>query len=253
VIAGEAFAVFNSHPWDAWGGASNEASLNTYWPNVILAGATAWRPELAATPVQALLDAVRSHPAYRPGWHGDPTRAEALAPRGAPGPEGGPALLGPLTVAGLTYPKTIWLAARPGHPIDLGASGSMTGLSIVEAARVEPDQELLLAQGFKSTGDLPLIANLHVVLADGSDLVVPLRYGRETYRYDRGRAMLWDAAGSITVPSSTARASYSRADDQVLYRYDTPLGPEPVVVRSAWLEVADRGVELVVAAAAAFR
>ena len=253
VIAGEAFAMFNAHPWDAWGGASDEASLSTYWPNVILAGATAWRPELAATPVQVLLDAVRSHPAYRPGWHGDPTHAEALAPRGAPGPEGGPALLGPLTVAGLTYPRATWLAARPGHPIDLGARGSMTGLSIVEAARVEHDRELALAQEFKNTGDPPLIANLHVVLADGSDLVVPLRYGRETYRYDRGRATLWDAAGSITVPSGTARASSSRAGDQVLYRYDVPLGPEPVVVRSARLEVADGGVELVVAAAAAFR
>ena len=74
-VAGEALALFNATPWSSFQGTAGPTRDYHHWSNVILAGATAWNPSIETIPIDTSVDALRNHPAYRPGlthtpeWH----------------------------------------------------------------------------------------------------------------------------------------------------------------------------------------
>ena len=251
-IAGECYAVFSGTPWDAWGGVTGSAAITFHWPSAIMAGATAWRPALADTPLEPLFDAVRHSLTYAPGWKRTAGRVEALAPTGAPGPADRPVLDAPARIGDVSFAPGTWLQATVGAPIDLHATGKARGVSLLQAAVVDHDAELRLASRVRSTRAPVAIATVRVVADDGTTTDLPLRFGRETFRTDTPRAFLWDAAGSVRLSSEAAHASYARAGDRVLYRWDATF-PAPLAVRSVTVEVLEPGAALLVAGAAIVR
>lgn len=66
-VAGEALALFNATPWSSFQGTAGPTRDYHHWTNVILAGATAWNPSIESIPIDTSIDALRDHPAYRPG------------------------------------------------------------------------------------------------------------------------------------------------------------------------------------------
>jgi hypothetical protein len=224
-VAGEAFATFYATPWDAWGGYTGSTALQFHWPSVILAGATAWRPALAETPIDVLLDATRDLPVYRPGWRGDPSNVEPLAPTGSQG-------------AGA--PRESWLVAGADHPIDLQVTGRARGLSLLQGAALAHDREMVLAVGHRGSVEPPVVATVVVTYQDGATSEHDLRYGRETYRTDIPRALLWGTTGSV------------RTEDRVLYRWEAELDPTKPIAKAS-LVVEDAGAVLYLAGADVFR
>jgi hypothetical protein len=251
-VAGECLAVFTGTPWDAWSGTTGSAAITFHWPSVIMAGATAWRPALADTPLEPLFDAVRGSLTYAPGWKRVPGRVEALSPTGAAGPEDAPVLDGPARVEDVSFAPGTWLQATMGASIDLHATGNAAGISLLQGAVVDHDAELRLKSKARNTRAPVAIATVRVVADDGTTVDLPLRLGRETFRTDTPRALLWDAAGSVRLSSEAAHASYPRAGDRVLYRWDSAF-PTSLAVRSATVEVVEPGVALLVAGAAIVR
>ncbi len=253
-IVGECYAVFSGVPRDAWGGTPGSAGVTFgfHWPNAILAGATAWRPVLADTPLDSLFDAVRDSLAYAPGWKGSLGRAEPLSPTGPTGPENPPVLDGQVRVGDVSFAAGTWLQATAGAPIDLRASGRAIGVSLLGGAAIDHDAELRLGGQYRNTRAPVAIATVRVVASDGTTVDLLLRYGRDLYRIDRPHAFLWDAAGSARLSSEMARASYPDAGDRVLYRWDGTF-EQPLAIRSATVEVTEPGVAVMVAGAALFR
>jgi hypothetical protein len=251
-VAGECLAVFSGTPWDAWSGTTGSSAIQWHWPSVIMAGATAWRPTLADTPLEPLFDAVRDSLTYAPGWKRLPARVEALTPTGAAGSEDAPVLEGPARIEDVTFAPGTWLQAALGAPVDLHATGKAVGISLLQGAVVDHDAELRLANKARNTRAPVAIATVRVVADDGTTVDLPLRLGRETFRTDTPRAFLWDAAGSVRLSSTAAHASYPDAGDVVLYRWDGTF-QAPLAIRAATVEVTEPGVALLVAGAAILR
>jgi hypothetical protein len=251
-IAGECYAVFSGAPWDASGGVTGSAAIPFHWPSAVLAGLTAWRPALAEAPLEALFDAVRDSLAYVPGWKRLPGPTEALAPSGAPGPEDPPVIAAPLRVGEVTFAPGTWVQATAGAPIDLRATGKARGVVLLEGVVVDHDAELRLANQYRNARAAVPVATVRIVADDGTTVDLPLRYGRETFRTDVPRALLWDAAGSVRLSSRTAHASYARAGDRILHRWDGAFA-RPLAIRSASVEVREPGVAFVLAGAALVR
>ena len=251
-VAGECLAVFSGTPWDAWGGTTGSVAIQFHWPGVVMAGATAWRPSLADTPLESLFDAVRGSLTYAPGWKRLGGRVEALTPTGTLGPEDAPARDGPVQIEELSFAPGTWLQATMGLAVDLHATGKASGISLLQGAVVDHDAELRLANKVRNTRAPVAIATVRVVADDGTTVDLPLRMGRDTFRTDIPRAFLWDAAGSVRLSSPSAHQSYPRANDVVLYRWDGTF-QAPLAIRAATVEVAEPGVTLLVAGAAIIR
>jgi hypothetical protein len=251
-VVGECLAVFSGTPWDAWSGTTGSAAISFHWPSVIMAGATAWRPALADTPLEPLFDAVRGSLSYAPGWKRLAGRVEALTPTGTPGSDDAPVREGPTRIEDVSFAPGTWLQATMGASIDLHATGKAAGISLLQGALVDHDAELRLKSKARNTRAPVAIATMRVVAEDGTTVDLPLRLGRETFRTDTPRAFLWDAAGSVRLSSPSAHESYARAGDVVLYRWDGTFAA-PVAIRSATVEVTEPGVALLVAGASIVR
>lgn len=258
-IAGEGLGLFVPAPWSTLTFAPGTRALGYHSPSIVLAGASAWRNELVARgAIVPSLAALADHPAYRPGLSLPPGfqgRVRPLSVSGNTG-VGVPAVAWPrsLSAGGVDF-RPAPAVARPGEPVQIGLSGSVRGLSLLQAAVVDWEAERALREALKTTKEVEAapLAELRLTWEDGPTEAVPLYLGTDTERlaWDPRAVALWDSAASVALASPEAGAVDPRAGDRRLYRWDwvnpTPerrlLGAELVVVQD--------GAQLLVGAASA--
>jgi hypothetical protein len=237
-VAGEALAVFYATPWSSFGGQTGPVVLLHHWPNVILAGATGWRPDLADTPIAETLDHLTGSSAYTPGYVHRVGKADPLLLDGTRA-DVDAHLPTSAEVGGVLFELSQPMAAMAGTEIEIAAVGKVRSLSLLQATETsrEGAQSLLQAHKQASTLDGPAVATMHVRWADGEETTVPIRLGMDTDRPDRPVRghFLWRAAGTLRVPSLHTAELLPTATDRAFFRWDwANPRPEQSIERVVW-------------------
>lgn len=261
LVEAEGLGLFVPHPWTSTGRSGDAPALRYHLGSVLLAGTTGWRPELARDPVDVdLLALVRAdQPGVLPGYVALPAgRLEHLDLEGAPWPASVPEVAWPerLEVAALDLgrPRPVVLDAALDEALDLGVSGRVQALSLLQATWLSRSAEQELSARAGSDGLAP-VAWLEVALADGRILREPLHPGTDTGPLAGSRRHLVqrDTAGVLPLSSALAAAQDPGFADLRLYRWDWR-HPEPEVpVRAVTLRPTTPGGLLLLGAAAAVR
>lgn len=256
-IAGEGLGVFLPCPWLSFGNPTGSRALSYHFTSVLLAGWTAWRPELARAAIAPSLLSLAGHPSMQPGLRArGPVELRAL-PVVGPTPAGPSRVQWPASVSTLGLPQAPTPAeAHHQRPLRL-ASGPLSGvdgLRLLWADRLDHDAEQALLARTR-TGAQPEQRAAAVVewrYADGQVAQTPIEHGLDIDVLDGDpRAVsLWRTAGSLGLPSPEAAAFTAEARDRRLYRRDlrSPR-PEAELVEINLL-VNFPGVHVLVAAAA---
>lgn len=258
-IAGEGLGLFVPAPWSTLTFAPGTRALGYHSPSIVLAGASAWRNTLVDRgAIAPSLAALADHPAYRPGLAlpaGFRGRTRPLSLQGGAG-VGLPAVAWPgsLAAGGVSF-RPDPVVARPGEPVTVEVSGSVRGISLLQAATVDWEAERTLREALKASKRVegaPL-AELRLRWADGETEAVPLFLGTDTERlsWDPRAVALWDSAASVALASPEAAAVDPRAADRRLYRWDW-VNPSPErALAGAEVVVVQEGAQLLVGAASA--
>lgn len=259
-IAGEGLALFQPAPWAAFGPAAGSRPLHYHLGNVLLAGATAWAPELEpAARIRPTLAALAGHPSTRPGFVAIPhATAVALEPAG---------LRPDLSLPSVAWPAEITLdsdvfkvdarVASVGSAVSwtptAGSEAGTTAVSALVALSITHAAEGRLRQDVRGKGRIEdtAVARISAKLADGTEVERLLEHGEDLYLLDsdpRANTM-WRSADVAPLGSTEATRSNPRARDRRLYRIDLPLDPDGTQLESVRLEVLRDGVVVVAAGA----
>jgi hypothetical protein len=221
-LAGEALALFYGTPWSSFGGQPGPTPLSYHWSAVILAGTTAWRPDLSETSIEPTLDHLTEASAFLPGLRAIPGRAVPI-PLDQPAGPVDAVLPAEASVQGahfdLSQPAIVGNA-----PLVLQGLGRVHGLSLLQAVDFDQATERRLIRawrGAESSSGVRVI-QAHIRYADGEVLSAMLRLGMDTERAGRPvRAqLLWRGAGTLRVPSLAAGALNPEATDRAFTRWD---------------------------------
>lgn len=256
-IAGEGLGLFVPCPWLSFGNPSGSRALSYHFTSVLLAGWTAWRPELARAAIAPSLVSLADHPAMQPGLQSrGPLRLRPI-PLSGPAPAGPSAVRWPKAVGtlGLDQAPTP-VEAHHGRPLSLAAGplGATDGIRLLWADRLDHDAEQLLLARTRA-GAKPADRAAAVVewrYADGQTAQTPIEHGLDidVLNGDPRAVSLWRTAGSLGLPSPEAAADSPEARDRRLYRRDLRSPRPGVELVEITLQVSIPGVHLLVAAAA---
>jgi hypothetical protein len=259
-VAGEALALFSAGPWSSFQGAAGPTRDYHHWSNVVLAGATAWRPDIEATPIDTTVEILSSHPAYRPGYRAWPEGTSFFPATVRPNSSDSNDIDLPLSidVDGDSFPSRFMFTLNAGQSETFKMSRrSLAGVSLLQAVRYDPSVQNTLTLKYnkvRADGGV-IVGSLTIEFVDGSKEVVPLRLGLHTDRVDRvGRGrLLFEAAGQARLSSNSVSEFAPDAGDRVLYRFDwhNPRPSRPVT--SLTLKAEQPGVEWIVAGMGTFR
>jgi hypothetical protein len=237
-IAGEALALFYAAPWSSFWGQTGPLALYNNWPNVVLAGTTAWRPEMSDTPIDETLDALQELSAYTPGYrHQLPGGKALMLPKSTDTIDA--ILPAQATVNGVDFDTTAPQALVAGEQLSFNDVGEASTISFLQATQTsrETDLRLIKTQKRAATLDGPTVATMTVRWTDGKERQTQLRLGMDTERPERPTRgqMLWRTSGTFRVPSVAAGAISSEAKDRCFYRWDwiNPR-PEQAIERITW-------------------
>jgi len=223
-VKGEALAIFNPIPWSSFEGSLGETRLYHHWSNVVLAGATAWSPDIEVTDIQTSLMSLSGHPAYLPGFKAWPSthRSGMFRARAEPRVAHDLNIPETITINGVSTFTPILFRLEYGDEEPFKLSKHAYGLSVVQAVTHGPGIALNKAHN-KSPGQRGItVGELDVTYDDGEQAVFPLILGLNTNRMDapvRG-SMLFDGAGSIGIASKDTAAINPSAIERYLYRAD---------------------------------
>jgi hypothetical protein len=253
-IAGEALALFNASPWSSFQGGAGPTRDYHHWSNVILAGATAWKPEIEATPIDATLEILSSHPAYRPGYRAWPEGTSFHPATVRPDSSDTNDINLPLAIGvdSDSFPSRFMFTLNAGQSETFKMSGRrLAGVSLLQAVRYDPSlQNTLTLKDNKArpNGGI-IVGSITTEFVDGSKEVAPLRLGMHTERMDRaGRGrLLFETAGQARLTSNSVGEFAPDAGDRTLYRFNwhNPQPSQPV--HSLTLKAEQPGVEWIVA------
>ncbi|MEL6348118.1 MAG: family 20 glycosylhydrolase, partial [Myxococcota bacterium] len=179
-ISGEGLGLFYPFPWAAFGHPAGQRPVWYHWSRVLLAGATAWRTDLAEASIAATLHHAADLPAYQPNRrHHD----RGLRPVVAMGGTG--SFEGRATVR------------AGGAPLTFGSLPPTPAVTLHTAVMLDRAAEQRLHSQYTDPRFGPPVLMMRVTYADGEIVEAGLRYGLETYRYGPSRtvASLWNAAG----------------------------------------------------------
>jgi hypothetical protein len=225
-IAGEAMALFYATPWSSFGGGSGPTNLHHHWSQVVLFGATAWRPDIADTPIYANLRQLRNHPAYLPGlqqWS-PTTQFSSLRMGGTINDKHDIKLPDSGTVNGVQFSLRSILSVTTDQPITLPASGVMSGVSILQGVQYDRTKEALLIKAHHKTPRMSglMVGEITATYEDGTTNTMPVVLGQSTERVDRPvpATILWKAGGTLSLPSQAAAPLDPQAENRSLYRID---------------------------------
>ncbi len=255
-LVGEGLAVFYATPWSTFGGQTGPINLYHLWPNAILTGTTAWRPELADVPIAESLDHLTQTSTYTPGYahlsgeaspltlEGQATRVDAALPESA-------------EINRVQFDLGQPMRADEDDSITAAAVGKVRSISWLQATEFtrEAAQRFLKAHRRMDDLDGPPVAKMHVSWADGEQSTVSLRLGSDTERPDRRvrGQMLWRTAGSLRVPSSDTASLNKDATDRAFFRWDwTNPRPDQAIESIRW-DVDEPGVRWLLLGATALR
>lgn len=252
-IAGEGLALFHPFPWMAAGINPGRQPLRFYWSQVLLAGATAWRPDLTATPIDDTLRAIAGVSAMRPGLSRAPGWSGAASPlllSGAPLTQPLAVVPDHLDVAGVRFSHLRPVQVTGAQPARITVDRTVAGISILTAATLERVTRAVLVGQTRSPGSAPPLGHLTVTWADGETAQLPIRLGMETFDLiaDARAISLWGSPG-ISLPSPEAADSAGVGHDRQVYRLDWHNPRPSVPVRSAAVTVEGEAALLVVGAA----
>ncbi len=259
-LTGEGIAVFTPAPWLATTLSGGSEGLRYHWPAALLAGLTAWRPDLAVRgPIDETLASLADQPAFLPGYAAIPGSGPPV-PLALDGPPAGPAdpaahLPPSASVVGATFRIGPIRSARQGAPVRVAVDRRVAGIALLQAAAADHGAELALERpkGYRKF-EAPAAARVRARYADGEVREAMLRYGLDTFAPDGAprSAFLWGTAGTLRVPSPAAAGSDPTAADRTLYRWDW-VNPRPDVrVQDLEVEPLVPGLALLVAAASAW-
>jgi hypothetical protein len=253
-IAGEALALFGATPWSSFQGVAGPTRDYHHWSAVVLAGATAWRPEIEATPIDTTLEILSSHSAYRPGYRAWPEGTSFHPATVRPDSSDANDIDLPLAidVDSDSFPSRFMFTLNAGQSETFKMSSrSLVGVSLLQAVRYDPSLENTLTLKYNKTrpdGGI-VVGSITIEFVDGSKEVVPLRLGMHTERVERsGRGrLLFETAGEARLTSNSVSEFAPDAGDRVLYRFDwhNPRSSQPVA--SLTLKAEQPGVEWIVA------
>jgi hypothetical protein len=255
-VAGEGLALFHPFPWMAAGVNAGTQPLRFYWSQVLLAGATAWRPSLTAVPIKESLRAISELPSMRPGWqHSGPWNGTAspVLMAGEPPPAYLPTVRWPdyVDVGEIRFLALSPVAVTEKEAALLTVDRPVVALSILQAVVLDRDVRQLLVGQSRSPQALAEVAALTVTWEDGEVERIPIHLGMQTFDLtaDPRAIALWGTPG-VTLPSEEAIQSARGGHDRQLYRLDWRNKRPDVPVRSAEITTGP-GVTLLVAGAAA--
>ncbi|MBN1337614.1 MAG: hypothetical protein JXB39_16805 [Deltaproteobacteria bacterium] len=259
-LVGEALALFTPHPWSSLGREPGSWDLRFHWTNVLLAGTTGWRADLADQgSIDPTLGDLVQVPAFLPGYVHPDAWSGASRPLDLPlsaAPEGAPRLALPdeIRVVDVPFRTGTPCAVGPGAPLVLPVGRTIAGVSVLQAAVVPPGPGLVLASARKRDpgGAGPVVAEVRFRYASDREATRPMVLGLHTGPVEvpaRGAA-LFEAAGAALVPSEEAARVDPEARDRVLVRFDA-WNPDPSqVVAHVEIRVLEPGLLLLVAGAA---
>jgi hypothetical protein len=227
-LTGEALALFYGTPWSSFGGSPGPTPLSYHWSAVILAGTTAWRPDLARTAIAPTLDHLTQTTAFLPGLRAIPGKPLPLAL--GPGSGAIDAVLpDSASVQGALFDLTQPVVISDG-PLTLKDLGQIEGLSLLQAVDFDRATERRLIRAWRrgKSSNGTRVVQVLVTYADGQTLSTMLRLGMDTDRASRPvRAQLqWRGGGSLRVPSLAAGALHAGATDRAFTRWDW-INPRP--------------------------
>ena len=185
-LDGEGMALFHPFPWAAFGVNPGTRPLGYHWSRVLLAGATAWRSDLAEAPIADTLHhaALAGLPAYQPGRGGGLRRNPApLLVTGRPDPRlpAPPALPPRLEAGEMAFPSPQWVVARPDEPVQISVERAAEGgLSLLVAAALDRAALQRLLSGYREPLSGPPVAEVRVRYADGEESAVIIDTGGPT-------------------------------------------------------------------------
>ena len=257
-IAGEGLALFYPFPWMAAGINPGRQPLRFYWSQVLLAGATAWKPALTQTPISESMRAMADLPAMRPGWQRPADWSGAVSPVLLSGDSPGlslPSVAWPedVDVGEIRFSHLRPVAVFEQAPATLTIDRPVAGLSVLQAVVMPRDVRQALVRQTRDPATAPVLATLTVTWEDGQTDVLPIRLGLETHDLvgDVRAVSLWGAPGT-TLPSPEAMQSAGAGHDRQVWRLDWTNPRPDIAVRSAQLTVQQPGVTLLVAGAVTF-
>lgn len=245
-LAAEGLAIFNTTPWSNRSGRAGSRAERTTWSNLILAGATAWRPDLVDTPIDATLRLVHALPAYRPGHrHPRGRRQVAVAASGGGAWPGADVALPAALSIGGTQVALSAQAVLHGAPVllDLPAPVATLGLVVAVDATLASEQRWAATFGQLRSPEGDAVLHVELQGADGSRATIGLRPGMELPHVDATPhgALLWRASAATWAPSAAG------APDRVLALVQLVLpGAE---ITGARLSVVDSGHAVLLAGA----
>lgn len=259
-IEGESVGIFVASPLGTLTYPRGDRALNHHWGSVLLAGATAWRPELVRTRVRSSIASLSDTVAYRPGYRHPAAWAGKSSSLEVVGDEDLGALPAFAWPEHIETPEVVFgaLGARVAHgdrPVRIEVGAEVAGLSLLQSSVLEWEAEHLLRKTLikrGAAGGSP-IAELLVTYTDGETHRASLRMGLDTDvpGGDLRRSVLWGAAAVARLPSVDARSLGAAEGELRLYRTDW-INPRPEAEVSR-LEVRAlvEGAHVIVAAAEA--
>lgn len=177
-IDGEGLGLFYPFPWAAFGHTPGSRVLAYHWSRVLLAGATAWRTDLAETALGPSLHHAAALPAYQPNHRHRTTATLYRLDNDSTSPD-------PTPIRPTDSP--LRLKTNP-HPsalvLDLAVQVERTAAQRLQPLYTNPLQ------------GAPVLV-LQVRYSDGEQQRIGLRYGIDTYAIDADLRVnsLWNARG----------------------------------------------------------
>ena len=250
-VKGEALAIFNPIPWSSFEGSLGETRLYHHWSNVILAGATAWSPDIEVTDIQTSLMSLTGHPAYLPGYKAWPSdhRPGTFKTRTEPAVDHNLSLPETITINGSRTFTPVLFRLDEGELETFKLNKTLYGLSIVQAVTHGPGIALNKAHNQSPAQRGITVGEVRITFEDDDTAIFPLILGLNTNRMDarlRG-SMLFDSAGALGIASSDTAAIDATAVERYLYRADWHNPRPEVVVKHVEFQATHPGVKLWVA------
>jgi hypothetical protein len=257
-LAGEGLALFVPAPWAAFAPGPGTRPLQYHLGVILLAGATAWSPDLEpAAHIAPTLAALAGHPALWPGFAAIPhRRARPLQSEGNRPDASLPLVAWSRQIQSdeLVY-EVDPRVATTGAPVTFALSrpAAAAGVSVLVAAMPTHSAQAVLRRAINRSADPEAQAVGWLVLeyADGSETRRPLEYGEDLYALESvpHANVQWRSADVLPMASQVVAALHPNGRDLRLYRVDLPTESSPSALVKVRVEAPREGIPLMVGAA----